>query len=80
MDIILERRVDPDIMPHLNTNLQIGALFKSKLSGVDPWQESDPNKRFIGLLREAESGLNFGGLTCCLYYLEREAKVIAELK
>ncbi|QDT78600.1 hypothetical protein Mal35_20490 [Gimesia maris] len=79
-DILLERKVDPDIMPELNTNLEVGPLFKSKLSGVDPWQESSSNRQFIGLLREAESGLNFGGRTCCLYYLRDEDEVIVELK
>ncbi|WP_417375966.1 hypothetical protein [Gimesia maris] len=79
-DILLERKVDPDAMSDLNANLEVATLFKSKLSGVDPWQESSTNRQFVGLLREAESGLNFGGRTCCLYYLRDEDEVIVELK
>lgn len=79
-DILLEQHIDPDSMPNLDVDLEIGRLFKSKFSGVDPWRESGPGKLFIGQIREFESGLSFGGLTCCLYYLENEDRVIAELR
>ena len=67
---------DPDKGPDLRVfSPEALHLFFDKLGGTDPWND---DREFLGQIREGPLGLNFGGLTCCLYRTVH-GEVVADL-
>lgn len=68
-DICFREADDPDTLPKLEPSLDFGRLFKSKLSGIDPWRVEHDDRVFLGQICESPVGFNFGGMLCSFYLL-----------
>ena len=79
LDIGFEMIEEPDEVPNSLPTVESLAIFKSKLGGLDPWENDTGGRKFLGQIKESQVDLNFAGLNCGLY-LETSGLVVAKLR